>query len=345
MRNRINTENLDVDCEGTFYFGSDEQFNLLHARRWRRYRNMEEGSHLLLRDIHLGILPIGSSHDEKWSVKLVARESQSPIQNAEEVLTHALDREYHAYDLRDGLQEFLPECAQNVVLEGRSVYEIVLWRDKQTQNVRALRLVHLPWPSVGKNWRGWYQRVPAQVARERHLSRRLYLEAGRIVCFHWPLQLGSNALRRATLEAEKIVTDRLMPSFALPRTEMLPFLGVHFPRQNVPYDYKAHSRARSAAHGCVGRRWGYGHRNLLMDEMGDFFYFERTLLWERFLVQLREALLLQLNEAIIRLEQLAGPLGQIQVEGLPSLSDADSALQKLREGPSSYSALTKPFRL
>ncbi len=343
-RHRHNTGTEKVDRCAVVYYGDSARSDFWLAPRWRNYSRLQQGAHMILADLHNALLPIGSSSDATWSVELLPRPDQTPRADAEEVVVRALDCRGHSYDVRDALQHFLPDCARNVLLEGTSVYEMVFWRDQENQNITAVEFHHLPQPSLKRIWRGWHQHLPAQVAKGANRPRKIHLPSNRIACFVWPKQLGSNGLRLATLEAEAVCQRRIIPSFYLPQAEVMPFLGVRFPRQKVPFDYKYHSDTNFKSVGRIGRSWGYGHRSLLSHQMGDFYYFWRTLEWERFVSLFRQLLLEQLNQALLKAEVWTGPLGYIEVKGLPSVQDYDKGFEELGSGPESYTALLKRLR-
>lgn len=342
---RRSEDNLVFDRQGVYYYGQSALNDFWLGRRWRSYVRTEQGAHMLLEDVHNALLPIGSSYDDKWSVELLSRAGRPSIADAEDFVIQALDREDHSYDVRDALQRFLPDCASNIMLEGRSLYEIVLRRDAETKSVKAVELIHLPLPSVGHDWQGWFQRVPKDVAAEAQRPCKMRLSQNRVFCFVWPKELGTDAYRRATLEAEVICRQRLMPAFYFPKAEVRPFLGVHFPRKKLPFDHEYHRETNFVAVGKVGKRWGYGHRSLMSDQMGDYYNFWRILHWERFVMRLRDLLLVQLNQALLQMEEWAGPLGYLEVKGLPTVKDCDQLIHELESGPESYGSLTKSLRL
>ncbi|MGH2561743.1 MAG: hypothetical protein ACRDJH_21970 [Thermomicrobiales bacterium] len=78
--------------------------------------------------------------------------------------------------------------------------------------------------------------------------------------------------------------------------------------------------------------------------MLEHYWLRRELMFERFIIEMRQSILDTLNQGLDRVGgHLRGGL-RIEVEGLPSMADVDDALRRLMKGNMAFGEIMKPFR-
>ena len=287
-------------------------------------------SHMLIEDVHNGILPIGNSDEDKWNVTL-----QPGNTAVEELLIGALDREGHAHDLQEALQEFVPDCAQNLMRYGECAYEIVRLVLPETDDVKRFDFMPIPAGSLRHQRGQWTQHLPSTVAIERKKPRVIPIEPERLILFSLPPILGTKKQHFQMLQNMVVLSKNIMPSFG-----MACLLG----SSSVPYDQTLFFKTRALATAEATKQIGYDQRSLFHEYCGDYYWFFRILKFHRFKIILRNSILSQLNNALPQIGTEFGPVGSIAIEGLPTIEDVEEAEKAMREGTRSLTEIMKPFR-
>jgi hypothetical protein len=289
---------------------------------------------MLADDVHNGILPIGHSHEEKWQVVIQAGSVQ-----VEEIVACALDWEQHGYGLRDSLRKFISECARDIIRNGECVYELVKWKDPSSGEIELFEFMSVL-PATLKYHRGhWQQHLPIHIAETRKKPQVIRIDKQRLIFFGLPTSAG------AKLQYENMVRNL----YSLGRNSIskigMQALDPSTPNsERVPFDQTLNSLTRMKAAAEVTRHLGYNYRMRLHDQCGEYYFFMRELRFHRFKIEMRGAILARLNEALLTVETTAGPLGQIIIEGLPTIQDVDAAETCMREGTRSISDIMREFR-
>jgi hypothetical protein len=111
------------------------------------------------------------------------------------------------------------------------------------------------------------------------------------------------------------------------------------------YDSANQVYSRKLALAESGRSIGWNARGLFNDETLEFYQLKRQLLFEKFKVELRGAILDTLNKGLSFAGKQMGFEAQISILGLPSLSDVEMAEYELDAGTKSFGDIIKPFLL
>lgn len=328
-RNPVDKENLECDRQ-TVWFYPDEGDVVA-----RDFSGETTEVFMLVEDVYNGVLPLGHSHEEKWQVVL-----QPESEQTEKIVAWALDREGHGYRLRDSLRKFVEECARELVQDGECVYEIARWNDPHSGQTELFELMPVPRGTL-KHYRGyWHQHLPAHVAERCNKPRVIKIDKQRLISFTWPTSVCSKLQykrMRSSLQSlgrnfiSKINMDAYDPAI--------------LSSERVPFDQTISSITRAKATAEATRHLGYNHRLRFYKECGEYYYFMRELRFHRFKIALREAILARLNDALLQVEVIAGPVGQIVITGLPTIQDVDEAETYMREGTRSVSEIMNKFRL
>jgi hypothetical protein len=114
-------------------------------------------------------------------------------------------------------------------------------------------------------------------------------------------------------------------------------------RAKIPYDYGIHRRSLEIALATATRDVGWTARGLFRESILSYYEVHMHLVFERFKLQLREAFLATLNEALSRIGSRLNFEGRITISGLPTTQEIDSAMIELRSGSTAFTVLMEPF--
>jgi hypothetical protein len=113
--------------------------------------------------------------------------------------------------------------------------------------------------------------------------------------------------------------------------------------QTLAYDFLAHKHAEYAAVAEATKNIGWDARGSFREAQLEYYQLYRQLLFVQFVVRLRESILETLNKALDTASRVVMPLGQLRLEGLPTLVDAEDALRHLEAGDKSFKDILAPF--
>ncbi len=90
---------------------------------------------------------------------------------------------------------------------------------------------------------------------------------------------------------------------------------------------------------------GWNARGSFNDCVLSYYWIHLSLTFEKFKIQLRDAMLTTLNSGLQRVGGKMGLNAQIRIDGLPTLADVDAANQHLDSGTMPFTEVMKPFEL
>jgi hypothetical protein len=104
-----------------------------------------------------------------------------------------------------------------------------------------------------------------------------------------------------------------------------------------------HQRQASELLGEAVKPIGWNARGSFNDCVLFYYWIHLMIRFERFKIELRDAMLNTLNDGIQRVGQKIGFNGKITIDGLPTLADVDAAIVNLKSGTMAFSDVMKPF--
>jgi hypothetical protein len=290
------------------------------GRRWRSRPHKGSINRLVFtRDAPLGIVPIGvRSHKRP---EFAIRTEGGPAEK--EALVSFLGRGSTHRGLTESVCDFVEEVARLLVEYGEASYELVaelsedIPHDDEANEEPFpnchLELVLPQTPLAAESIVG-----PVVPRGGRDVSRRLrHLPADRVFRIKLPRSLGRpRSHRRMLRRLDKI--EHASGRFVVSATSMA----------SIPqgYDHEAAQRASESEIVRLTRQWGV-LAFLQPKNMTDYFTVAGTIYNRRSQTILRDHIISRLNEL---LKDVALP--EVRIEGLPTVSDIDRALEDLRTG-------------
>jgi hypothetical protein len=313
--NRRNKEQEIREQRSVFYFtprGNPE--GLLQATEL--YTNM------FMQDVSQAILP-------SWATRRGSKADVSIAPANEEVekkIAAALDisrQGYYHRDLARALSEFFRLTMIELCLDGRALFEIAYLRPEEGAPKNGFDLVHLKLRQMKRGWGKWYQVVPPDVAEELAVAEKIHIPDENIVTFTLPNKLSKPV--SFAMEAMSAISDHRLYT-----------LAIDAGTSRLPYDFSKHQRSMNMALGEAMREIGWMGRGTLTNQITSYYYLRQDLRFRLFALELREALLMQLNALLRKVGAELGWSAEIVITGLPERGFLDQTLDALHSG-------TKPF--
>jgi hypothetical protein len=277
-------------------------------------------TYLLHQDLNF-VFPydLGRGHDP------AARVISPDADRAESLIEDAIsDRDGHP-SLTDALRAFVNSTAQYLVISGPVTYEVDYLRPAGTPPERPtsfrLELV-----------------IPGTLAE--HEGRPIqYLPAA----FGGPKD--KTGLHYVELDPATLVTFRLDPDLEVPVRKLINFLRAANQQQGSeatlmeksitgasPYNFSEHQRERSELFAKVTQPVGWNVRGLFRVNHLEPYEVWRQLRFLEFKVRLRNSIMDRLNATIAEVGKRLGFVASIELTGLPTLQDVESAKEDLQLG-------------
>lgn len=327
---RDNTENLNSSQKTVWYY--PEATGAPDPRLEERYRYIKLlQSHMLIEDVYTQMLPTrGHSKNELFKVYLTPTSD-----SVASLVASALKPGVRGwrYELGPCVADFFLECAQSLMTFGEAIYEIVYFSNPEDHKVLAFELQKVRPLSVRRRRGQLVQVIPEEVVKRRGVSSFIHLPADRILILRLPAGLQRTV--ENTLESLAILSEKLMPEFVLHNFRQA---GSKF-----HFDTASQLYSQKLALADAGKAIGWNARGLLQDEMLEFYRLRRQLSFELFKINLRAAILATLNEGLALAGMHMEFEAQIIIEGLPTISDVETAQSELDSGTKPFGEILKPF--
>jgi hypothetical protein len=252
---------------------------------------------------------------------------------AEALISNALDPESRGLgrDLSSAVSNFIRNCAAVIMAYGFAVYEIVYFEGRPNRAAHfALRLV-LPRTIVHRRGR-LLQYVPENISRQLNVPQYIQLSEENVLRFDPPAYVGQSL--SGIMENLSSLSRRILPDFAMEHMK-----GT----SNVPFDSTTYLRLEKLALAESTKLIGWNARNLLSDELLEYYFLRRQLLFEQFIIALRDSILSSLNKGLKRVGDRLGFSTQVSIEAVRTLADTQLALSQLEAGDIPFNDVLKPF--
>jgi len=286
--------------------------------------------HMLPEDVSLGIMPIGGrSSRPDFKVTLCPADK-----SAKEIIAAGLNRRDYGYgrSLADSLYEFFRLLAADLCAAEQAVFEIVYLEEPQTEKVIGFELAFISENQIVEKKGQLYQSVPPELARERNISQLIPLAREDLMIF------------KAPADFEKPLRD-VRQNLGQLDEKRFPMMMLEATKTNTPYDFIAHQRSMKLALVEAVKPIGWNARGSFNDCVLSYYWIHMSLTFEKFKIQLREAMLTTLNGGLERIGEKIGFKAQIKIDGLPTLADVDTASNNLNSGAMPFTEVMKPFEL
>ena len=318
MRRRRPT---DESLEGTrrsrtFYPVSDPSI----AAKMQAVSSQGYYTYLLHQDIKT-VIPYDFGRGDGPSARVIGPDRD----RVQRLIAAAISVRDHSYSLTESLRQFVSSTAENLVFDGTVTYEID----------------YLP---------------PAGTTAERPTSFRLDLVAPgttgshkgrpiRYVPTAFDGQQDETGLHYVELDPATLVIFRLDPNLEEPVRKMIAFLRAVDGQQcakaalmeqsvtgRSSYNFAKHQRKRSELFAEATRSVGWNVRGLFKESHLEPYEVWRQIRFLEFKIRVRDSIIDRLNAALAEIGQRIGFEVSIELSGLPTLQDVESAKEDLKLG-------------
>ena len=283
---------------------------------------------MLIEDVSISLIPVGSRAREPFRVFVTPPKSKT-----EELIAAAITQRDYIRDLADATYDFFSKCSYTIMAYGEAIYEIVYLSKPGNGMVVGFELTPIQPLTVERRLGKLVQYVPKEVAHARKVSQYIRLSPERILTFKLPTYIQKQF--NHVMQSLAFLSSNFLPDFTLSE--------VVSASNKVAYDMRAHLRSQKLALADAGKIIGWNARGLLQEEMVEYYFVYRQLLFERFKIELRTSILETLNEGLERAGGVIGCSGRLVIEGLPSVDDVETAQAHLASGERSFKEILEPF--
>jgi hypothetical protein len=283
------------------------------------------------RDISLHIMPIGGRSRARKGFKVSLEPHDEEF---EQVVASALADQHqdYAYELARKVCDFFHHCAARIIEQGKAVYEIVLLSDSDTGESKCFELVPIDVRTLESRHGKTFQIVPTEWAARHDLPTTIPLQDDRLIIFSPPSSFSSlNEINEALARLGGAGISRM---YSTTRDDPTSF-----------YDAREHIRAEKLALAAATRTIGWTGGETLSEIFLEYYTLHRRLIFERFVISLREAILQTLNEVLGRVGPRFGKSARLQISGLPTLDDVAKAVDELAAGERTFNSVLDDFTL
>jgi hypothetical protein len=318
----LKTDKLNSSQKSVSHYPVGPGVNEARLRDQQRYFEALQ-SHMLIEDLTTQIIPIpGLSKREHFKIELVPASV-----TVESLVASALTSRRHSWrgELPSAVTDFIRECSQTVIAFDEATYEIVYFSDPANQGLVEFKFQYVAPLTVIRRGDQLIQVVPP--------SGSINLPADRILIFELPTTVRHSLAR--TLEALLVLSEKLVPDFAL---KNFAEAGSKF-----HYDSANHVYSRQLALAEAGKSIGWNARGLFNENMLEFYQLKRFLSFERFKIEFRASILATLNKGLLLAGKEMGFHAQINVQGVATISDVETANSELESGSKPFGEIIKPF--
>lgn len=293
----------------------------------KSFRHYSSETSMLIEDLYNGVFPPAGFTSKKYKVEMEASD-----QKCNELFRNAIERQYPQHDLTESIYLFAQECVQCMATYGQAPYEIVYFEDgKGIDRAYLLNLIMPASFHVRKN--GFKQYIPpAEVVDQSPEGKFIDLPAENILLFELPFEMKHH--------------ESMMDSLSYFGGEVLPKFAVEdLMTQSIPFKQADYFRARELAVAHATKDIGWNARNYTSKNKLEFYVWYRQLKFYRFQILIRDSVIETFNEGLARVGKRLGFEAKLSVNGLPTMADADNALEKLLGGDLiTFTEVLAPFR-
>ena len=286
---------------------------------------------LLARDVSNHIMPIGgkSSTRKDFSIHLTPNSEEF----LEFVATALGGRDYHPrWQLANSACEFISRCSASLLEQGEAVYEIVFLKDPKSGEKKNLLFKHIDGRTLFEGREGRYQyRSPEDASRKRRKGA-IFLPTARLIIFRLPHKY------RGLMRKRKVISE-------LGGMDVFRVAAEQQKTRGSVYNFKEHSLSEQLALASSTRETGWKMGAGFDGNFLEYYEIWRLLIYNRFVIELRDEIIRTLDQAIRRVSLDFGPETGLVVEGLPDQAEVEQALAELASGSRTFVSFVDQFSL
>jgi hypothetical protein len=285
----------------------------------------------LPRDVSVHVMPIGGRSQSR---KDFAVSIQPANDKLERLIAQGLTEGGSSYggDLGGAVCDFVQRCASRLMRYGKAVFEIVFLRDRDNQEIVGCDLFEIDVRTLTFETKNIVQLVPEKWAAERKVPTVIELDKRRLAIFSLPS--GSPDLFAIKEALAQLGGAALVQMFEVAQGD-----------NQLGYDTKEHIRAEHLAIAAATRSIGWSAGQNLYELFTEYYVLYRRLVFERFVITLRESILRTLNSALNTIAEECGATARLHISGLPTVDDVTRALKELAAGDRTFGSVLDDFSL
>jgi hypothetical protein len=285
---------------------------------------------MLIEDTSVDIIPIPGYTSRAFEISLQPQDAA-----AESLIVAGLSRANGSYrdELASVAYDFLKECTWILMGSGEAAYEIAYLSERATARDVGFELVRVQSGTYRWHRGSLVQVVPEDVAESRGIPREIRVEADQAL--HFEIPGGMKRRYLDMIESLEFIDKNPFPRFALDRGAA--GLG-------TPFDSSLLIRTQKMALADATRLVGWNARGTWQEDTLDYYWVWRELAFELFKAELRNLVLLKLNEGLTVAGHRLGFSSRLEIKGLPSVQDVEQARKHLANGDLPFGEILKPFR-
>ena len=323
-------DNFIREQRSVWFFPDEPEPRLVPGELFSRLDNIYVD--VLPRDISLPMMPIGGKSQARKSFAIAITPQDKQLSR---VIARALSEGHRSYrntDITSAVCDFVQRVASRLARYEKAVFEIVLLRDPDTKELVGCDLFEINVRTLTWGNNRVFQRVPAKVAAERQVPTIIDLEIERLAVFSLPSEFQNLAKTKDALA--HLGGGSLAQMYEASQKE-----------SNLGYDIKEHIRAEHLAIAAATRSMGWSANQNLYELFTEYYVLDRRLVFEEFIITLRESILETLNQVIGKIAERFGTVAKIDVTGLPTREDVNRAKNELASGSRTFGSVLDDFSL
>ncbi len=286
----------------------------------------------LIKDVSQGIMPIGG-RTKREEFKVIITPTNKKVRDT---IIDSINQDEYRQDLENEVCHFFQECAHSIISYGEADYEIAYLSRPTDGTIIGFKLIIIPPTSLVQENGKLYEYLPKQLADLKDISQYIQLSEQSVLRFRAPDYLRDELIY--LLELLSSLGNRgTLPDFVMD--------NISGRSKTIPFDLAAFKYSRNLAIANAGKLIGWNSFLSIENGILEYYWFYRFLLFEKFKIDLRNAILSTFNEGLKIIGQKLGFSAKLEIKGLPSIEDVTSAKLRLSEGNISFNELLDIFSL
>lgn len=289
-------------------------------------------SHMLIEDLHLGIMPIRLGRKES-AFKVELRADKDGLN---EMICEALSSKYGTQnDISEALCDFIDTVAHTIGYYGEAFYEMVYFFDESKTKISNFILSRVPNSTIKNAHLFYWQFIPKNILRREEESNKrfVFLKNNEIVRFSMPQQLGGALQHKFMLRQLKYLGRETIPEFMKNAKSYEDYQSF--------FNFSTYAKSKDTLAIKLTRNLGWNARQKISNEVLEFYVLHKYLKFEKTKAILRTVILDELNKSLRIAGERMGFSAEIRMSGLPTAEIFDTAIQKLVNGELPFSDILK----
>ena len=288
---------------------------------------------MIPRTIPLHLMPIGGNSTARKDFRIVLVPANNDLVRIIATALSEHGSSYSTSNIERAVCNFVHRVGTRLTHYGKAAFEIVPLRDRVTNDLVACDLFEINVRTLRFEGDVAHQQVPEEIAKERGVPTAISLDPAQLAVFSLPPKLEA-ALSDTKEALAQAGISKLSAMYDASRAD-----------STLGYDIKEHIRAEHLAVAAASRLIGWDANQSLYEIFTEYYVLHRRLVFERFVILLRQSILSTLNTIVARIGALFDTAAQLEVYGLPTLEDVTRAERELAAGARSFNSVIDDFSL